>query len=131
MTREEQRPLLTGRQQQEQQNAFGVSAEQLTKLVDPKNPELLKKLGGVNELCRKLRVDPDIGLSADEGAQRSGDQPFHERQAVFGRNVLPEAKSKTFLELLWAAYNDKTLSKCYCSLFENFSWSPTIPIGNC
>lgn len=113
MTRDEQRPLLGN----EQQSAFDVSVEELTRLVDPKNPELLKQLGGVEKLCRKLRVDPSTGLSTDEGAQSSSDKAFADRQAVFGKNVLPEAKSKSFWELLWAAYNDKTLSKCFLYFF--------------
>lgn len=92
--------------------SFGVSADELTKLVDPKNPDLLKQLGGVKALAKKLRVDVTTGLSADEGVQHSGQEAFQERHEAFGRNVLPEAKSKTFLELLWASYNDKTLSTC-------------------
>ncbi|KAI7880657.1 PMCA-type calcium-translocating P-type ATPase [Lichtheimia hyalospora FSU 10163] len=107
---DERRPLLNGdTNQQQQKGSFGVSADELTKLVDPKNPDLLKQLGGVKTLAKKLRVDISTGLSADEGVEHSGQEAFQERHAAFGRNVLPEAKSKTFLELLWASYNDKTL----------------------
>ncbi|KAG0166825.1 hypothetical protein DFQ28_006855 [Apophysomyces sp. BC1034] len=106
MPSEERRPLLSSN---DCQQSFGVTVDELSRLVDPKNPELLKQLGGTEKICQKLRVDPRVGLSADEGAERSTDKPFAQRQAVFGRNVLPEAKSKSFLELLWAAYNDKTL----------------------
>lgn len=105
----EQRSLLKGRRQQHA-SSFGVTPEDLAPLFDPKNKELLEQLGGTQALAKKLRVDPSVGLSSDEGVERSADTPFEERQAVFGRNVLPEAKSKSFLELLWAAYNDKTLS---------------------
>ncbi|KAG2226932.1 hypothetical protein INT45_010211 [Circinella minor] len=105
MPREERRPLINN----DHQGSFGVSAEELQHLVDPKSPDLLERLGGTEQLARKLRVDVRVGLSADEGVERSSDEPFNERQAVFGRNVLPEAQSKTFMELLWAAYNDKTL----------------------
>ncbi|KAI9495890.1 PMCA-type calcium-translocating P-type ATPase [Zychaea mexicana] len=105
MPRDERRPLIN----EDHQGSFGVSADELTHLVDPKNPDLLKRLGGTEQLARKLRVDLRVGLSADEGVERSSDEPFNERQAVFGRNILPEAQSKTFSELLWAAYNDKTL----------------------
>lgn len=108
---DERRPLLNGDTTSNQQHgSFGVTADELTKLVDPKNPDLLKQLGGVKSLAKKLRVDVSTGLSADEGVEHSGQEAFQERHAAFGRNVLPEAKSKTFLELLWASYNDKTLS---------------------
>ena len=106
MPREERRPLINN----DHQGSFGVSPEELQHLVDPKSPDLLERMGGTEQLARKLRVDVGVGLSADEGVERSSDEPFNERQAVFGRNVLPEAQSKTFMELLWAAYNDKTLS---------------------
>ncbi|KAI8137844.1 PMCA-type calcium-translocating P-type ATPase [Fennellomyces sp. T-0311] len=105
MPRDEQRPLLNS----EHQGHFGVSPDDLGRLVDPKSPDLLKRLGGIESVAKKLRVDVSVGLSPDEGVQQSTDRPFQERQAVFGQNVLPEAESKTFLELLWAAYNDKTL----------------------
>ncbi|KAI9244834.1 PMCA-type calcium-translocating P-type ATPase [Phascolomyces articulosus] len=105
MPREEQRPLISN----DHQGSFGVSPQELSHLVDPKSPHLLERLGGTEQLAKKLRVDVRVGLSTDEGVERSSDMPFTERQAVFGRNVLPEAQSKTFMELLWAAYNDKTL----------------------
>ncbi|CAO3600997.1 unnamed protein product [Absidia cylindrospora] len=77
--------------------------------MDPKNPQLLRELGGVKGVCDKLQVDPSQGLSVDEDKYRSSATAFQARQEVFGRNVLPEASTKSFLELLWAAYNDKTL----------------------
>jgi Ca2+-transporting ATPase len=88
---------------------FGISAKELGELIDPKNFDLLKKMGGVKSICKKIQVDTSVGLSADEGAHDSSHTPFEDRQAHFGRNVLPEPKTKTFFELLWAAYNDKTL----------------------
>jgi Ca2+-transporting ATPase len=89
--------------------SFELSPDDLGALIDPKNNELLKKMGGVEAICKKLKVDPASGLGADEGASSSSEEAFADRQAHFGRNVLPEPKTKTFLELLWAAYNDKTL----------------------
>lgn len=111
MPSEERTPLLNGdRQADASSNPYGVSTDDFAKLVDPKNPDVLKKLGGVQKICKLLKVDPKAGLSPDEGQESSSDSPFAERQSVFGTNVLPEAKSKSFLELLWNAYNDKTLS---------------------
>ncbi|KAI9283981.1 PMCA-type calcium-translocating P-type ATPase [Umbelopsis sp. AD052] len=110
MPSEERTPLLNGdRQSDTHSNPYGVSPDDFTKLFDPKNPDALKKLGGVQKLCKQLKVDPKTGLNPDEGQESSSDSPFAERQSVFGTNVLPEAKSKSFLELLWNAYNDKTL----------------------
>ncbi|KAI9321217.1 PMCA-type calcium-translocating P-type ATPase [Dichotomocladium elegans] len=105
---EQRRPLLHNNTENNN-GAFDVSIEELQKLVDPKSPDLLKKLGGCEGLAKKLRVNTSSGLSMDEGRERSTDAPFAERQKYFGRNILPEAHSKTFLELLWASYNDKTL----------------------
>jgi Ca2+-transporting ATPase len=34
---------------------------------------------------------------------------FAERNRVFGTNALPQAPKKTFLKLLWDAYNDKLI----------------------
>ncbi|CEI89022.1 Putative Calcium-translocating P-type ATPase, PMCA-type [Rhizopus microsporus] len=87
-------------------SSFDIKVDDISQLFDPKSDEQLQKLGGVDAICKKLKVDPSFGLSADEGSNQDA---FKERQEHFGRNVLPEPKSKTFLQLLWAAYNDKTL----------------------
>lgn len=110
MPSEERTPLLNGERHTETSNPYGISVDDFAKLVDPKNPDVLKQLGGVQKICKQLKVDPNSGLSPDEGRESSSDAAFAERQSVFGSNVLPEAKSKSFLELLWDAYNDKTLS---------------------
>ncbi|CAO3640447.1 unnamed protein product [Cunninghamella echinulata] len=109
MSREERQPLLNGQQKKYENNYFNISAEKLTELVDPKNPALLKELGGTNKLCQLLKVNPSKGLSSDEDKETSDATSFSKRQEAFGRNILPEATSKSFLQLLWAAYNDKTL----------------------
>jgi Ca2+-transporting ATPase len=108
----ERQPLLNGDQPNGSNNPFGIAVDDFTKLVDPKNPDMLKQLGGVQKICKQLQVDPKTGLNPDEGCESSSDKPFAERQSVYGTNVLPEAKSKSFLLLLWEAYNDKTLSMC-------------------
>lgn len=108
----ERQPLLNGGNTAHREELeFGVDAEKLAELMDPKNPSLLRELGGVEGVCKKLKVDPSQGLLADEGKDRSSSIAFQKRKDTFGSNTLPEASSKTFLELLWAAYNDKTLSK--------------------
>ncbi|KAI8888475.1 PMCA-type calcium-translocating P-type ATPase [Backusella circina FSU 941] len=111
MTREERQPLLHGHHGGNSINRthYEVTAKELSQLVDDKNFELLRKMGGVDSICKKIQVNPSTGLSTDESVSNSSEKPFADRQAHFGKNILPEAETKTFLQLLWSAYNDKTL----------------------
>lgn len=101
---EEQQPLL---RRQTISAHFGVTAEDLMRLVDPKNPDLLQQLGGVDGVCRALSVDPHVGLPCP--SVNESDKEV--RRSVFGTNTLPEPKRTRFWQLLLNAYNDKTLSK--------------------
>lgn len=47
--------------------------------------------------------------NAPVSPQRDTHSPFSDRIRIFGRNVIPEARRKGFLRLLWDAYNDKIL----------------------
>jgi Ca2+-transporting ATPase len=87
-------------------NPYKFTAQQLSELVDPKNPELLEKYGGLQGVADALKVDVTKGLP-----QQKADEPsqFAEREAVFGRNVLPETKSKSLLELMWLALHDRIM----------------------
>ncbi|KAJ1931558.1 plasma membrane calcium, partial [Linderina macrospora] len=92
--------------------AFGVSPEQLTAMLDPKDVEKLSRLGGADQVCKHLLVDPAVGLRQREQVDTDGTrstEPFQARRSVFGRNELPEAETTTFLQLLFEAYNDRTL----------------------
>lgn len=84
---------------------FKYTAQQLAELVDPKNPELLKEYNGLQGIAESLKVDVTKGLSHKKGEEN----PFTDREAVYGRNVLPEAKSKGLLELMWIALHDKIM----------------------
>jgi Ca2+-transporting ATPase len=101
---------------------FAVTVEQLAKIVE--HPNLLSQQGGVGGVCRSLRVDPSTGLMSDESfdrnygivalnkEQQQGDNLFFkDRKLVFGKNLIPEAPSKTLFQLIWIAYNDQTLGK--------------------
>ncbi|KAJ2452978.1 plasma membrane calcium [Coemansia sp. RSA 2336] len=91
-------------------SAFGVRPEQLTEMLDPKDPEKLQQLGGAEQICKMLQVDPTVGLRQREQIGASDEHhPFQARRAVFGRNTLPETEAVTFWQLLMAAYNDRTL----------------------
>ncbi|KAJ2161686.1 plasma membrane calcium [Coemansia sp. RSA 552] len=92
--------------------SFGVTPEQLTEMLDPKDPDALRELGGPAQVCQALRVDPTVGLQQREQLGADGElrgEPFQARRAAFGQNTLPETSSVTFWELLYAAYNDRTL----------------------
>ncbi|KAG1436345.1 hypothetical protein G6F56_013597 [Rhizopus delemar] len=92
---------------------FPISKEELIQLVE--QPDQLAKHGGTLGICQSLYVDPTIGLSPDEsfhpsyGIVQHSEIPFQDRKSLFGRNEIPEAPLKSFLSLLWAAYNDQTL----------------------
>jgi Ca2+-transporting ATPase len=107
-------PLL----QHVQKKRFPVTTDQLHKLIDSKHHTLLDDMGGISGLCQLLEVDPTLGLSPDESfdpcygiAESHKQESFADRKAIFGKNEIPAAPPKTFLSLIWAAYNDQTLSK--------------------
>jgi len=118
----------------EGQNPFAFTPGHLSRLINPKNYAAFVALGGLEGLERGLRTDSKSGLSLDETGlsgsisfedATSPNTPtksfpeltddaiergaFADRQRVFGRNVLPERKSKTLLRLIWEALQDKVL----------------------
>lgn len=94
---------------------------ELADLIDPKSVAKLRDMGGVKGLVAALGTDPHNGLSI--GAQGSdGDSDIEavddsgfvraseaDRQRVYGRNMLPQRKSKSLLLLMWLALQDKIL----------------------
>ncbi|CCG81565.1 putative P-type calcium ATPase [Taphrina deformans PYCC 5710] len=50
----------------EDTGSFAFTNKQLQALVDPKNLELLRQMGGLKGLCKGLHTDPATGLSWDE-----------------------------------------------------------------
>ncbi|KAG9302148.1 hypothetical protein G9A89_020582 [Geosiphon pyriformis] len=93
----------------EEGESFAFTPEQLAKLVDPKDPELLEEYGGTKRILQGLRVDPSVGLSSDEGLDDSKSGPFKERRKYYGKNVLPDVAQRSLISLIWDAYQDKTL----------------------
>lgn len=86
-------------------NQFGISLKQLRELLELRGQESLTKLnelGGVHEVCKKLYTSPTDGLTESADDLRS-------RREVFGSNVIPPKKPKTFLQLVWEALQDATL----------------------
>jgi Ca2+-transporting ATPase len=68
---------------------FKFTPEELSNLVDPKNPDLLREYGGTEKIAEGLRVDPAVGISSDEGLDTNNpkSKPFQERREYFGMNV--------------------------------------------
>ena len=60
----------------------------------------LDELGGVDALCRKLGVNPDVGLTNEQVVAM---------RAKFGSNEMPASPKKSYLELWLEAINDPTL----------------------
>uniref|UniRef100_A0A669EQD7 Calcium-transporting ATPase n=1 Tax=Oreochromis niloticus TaxID=8128 RepID=A0A669EQD7_ORENI len=86
--------------------AFGCSVMELRSLMELRGTEAVVKLqedyGGVEGLCKRLKTSPTEGLA---GAQTDLDK----RKEIFGKNLIPPKKPKTFLQLVWEALQDVTL----------------------
>ncbi|CAG8527717.1 11332_t:CDS:2 [Ambispora leptoticha] len=50
------------------ENPFAFNPSLLSRLIDPKNINLLRKIGGVEGILKGLHTDSDLGLSTDEKA---------------------------------------------------------------
>lgn len=79
----------------------------LHKLIDPKSLEHLEELGGDQGIMEKLQVARGKGLS-DTGSGPAGTS-VEDRQRIYGANKHPPPKSKSLLQLMWIAYQDKVL----------------------
>ncbi|KAL9082020.1 MAG: hypothetical protein Q9159_006791 [Coniocarpon cinnabarinum] len=93
-------------------NPFGVSPGQLSKLLDPKSYSALYALHGASGLEKSLHTNLTRGLDAHEtliGSSKEGGRPFDDRIRVFLDNRLPEKQSKSLLKLIWMAASDKVL----------------------
>ncbi|CAG8638500.1 1344_t:CDS:2, partial [Ambispora gerdemannii] len=108
MSTTEAEPLL---RDGDSESSFGITKEQLADLVDPKSPDLLREYGDVEQILKKLRVNPTEGLSSDEGLGEGSGKggAFRDRRKYYGKNILPDVASKSLFSLIWEAYQDKTL----------------------
>ncbi|KAJ1824240.1 plasma membrane calcium, partial [Coemansia sp. RSA 2599] len=62
---------------------FGVTPQQLTHMLDPKDPDSLRELGGPESVCKALMVDPKVGLKQREQIGANGQyysEPFQVRR---------------------------------------------------
>jgi magnesium-transporting ATPase (P-type) len=74
---------------------------QLGELVDPKNPELLFKLGGPEGVAGRINSSLS-GLPSDASLLKKQEENY-------GANTTPEPESLTFLQFVLQALGDKTL----------------------
>ena len=93
---------------------FQFKPGQLCSLIDPENVEELRSMGGLSGLLAGLGTSKDSGLVPDTVAQANGDAhrvnaTIADRERVYGRNLLPERKSKSLLTLMWLALQDRIL----------------------
>lgn len=86
---------------------FDLPPRQLDCLVDPKNAHVLVELGGVENLAARLKTNIEDGLSNQDLAD--GSELFNSRTEYYGKNVLPQRKPKSLLQLMWIAFQDKVL----------------------
>lgn len=85
---------------------FGCTLMNLRKLMELRAADAVTQIsahyGGVQEICARLKTSPIEGLSGNPA-------DLEKRRLVFGKNVIPPKKPKTFLELVWEALQDVTL----------------------
>ncbi|KAF2137465.1 uncharacterized protein K452DRAFT_235815 [Aplosporella prunicola CBS 121167] len=118
-------------------NKFAFSPAQLHRLITVRNLDALHCFGSLPGLAKGLKTDVKAGLSIDEdvlngsisleealspdsgsasqavfedvAATASSPGKFTDRRNTFGENRVPRRKAKTFLQLVWLAFNDKLM----------------------
>lgn len=85
---------------------FGCTLMDLRKLMELRAADAVTQIsahyGSVQEICARLKTSPVEGLSGNPA-------DLEKRRLVFGKNMIPPKKPKTFLELVWEALQDVTL----------------------
>ena len=88
----------------------------LNDLVDPKSLEHLETLGGFDGLVAKLHADPLNGLpDADDDVLKGAPAgtSVADRRRIYGENRLPARKTKSLLQLMWLALQDRVLVRLH------------------
>ena len=85
---------------------FGCTLKDLRSLMELRGAEALNKIGetygDIQGLCNRLKTSAIDGLSGQPS-------DIEKRKTVFGQNLIPPKKPKTFLQLVWEALQDVTL----------------------
>ncbi|XP_068450002.1 plasma membrane calcium-transporting ATPase 1-like [Clinocottus analis] len=111
---------------------FGCTPQELRALMELRGMDSVNKIkesyGDVSGLCARLRTSPVEGLDGNS-------EDLEQRKLIFGQNVIPPQKPKTFLKLVWEALQDITLMilmvAAVISLALSFYSSPNIERRNC
>nr|BCY27130.1 plasma membrane Ca++ ATPase isoform a [Phallusia philippinensis] len=92
--------------QDTEDTGFGCSLAELKTLMECRGHEGIEKItanySDVHGLCKQLKTSPTEGLTTNPA-------DLEHRRNVFGSNLIPPKKPKTFLELVWEALQDVTL----------------------
>ncbi|XP_012582297.1 PREDICTED: plasma membrane calcium-transporting ATPase 4 isoform X4 [Condylura cristata] len=106
MTNPTERALPANSVAESRDGDFGCTVMDLRKLMELRSADAIEQIniqyGGVMNLCTKLKTHPVEGLTGNPA-------DLEKRKHVFGQNLIPPKKSKTFLELVWEALQDVTL----------------------
>ncbi|XP_062260926.1 plasma membrane calcium-transporting ATPase 2 isoform X1 [Platichthys flesus] len=94
------------RNDSDQVAGFGCSVMELRSLMELRSTEAVVKIqedyGDVEGMCTRLQTSPTEGLTGDQ-------DDLDKRKEIFGKNLIPPKKPKTFLQLVWEALQDVTL----------------------
>lgn len=106
---------------------FAFRPKQLAEIAEDKDVDALAKLGGTEGLLKGLGTDKAHGLSShaigEVSNEKSGGEgayaaTIEDRKRVYGVNTMPPQKSKSLLQLMWIALQDKVLVCIYPFLEE-------------
>ena len=96
-------------------NKYGLGIFDLRKLMEFRGHESLEefnKLGGPEELAKKLNTDTEKGVKNNEN-------DLEERRQQFGKNSIPPKEPQTIWELCMATLEDETLQILIgCAVFS-------------
>ncbi|KAF4130119.1 Plasma membrane calcium transporter ATPase C terminal [Phytophthora infestans] len=103
--------------------SFKLVTGDLIRLVETpheKQQNVLASMGGLEGVAAALNVDPRQGLDSNNAADLA------KREESFGKNYVPPPKPKSFLELMWDAYQDITIIVLTISGFISIILSSTV-----
>ncbi|CAI5745177.1 unnamed protein product [Peronospora destructor] len=103
--------------------SFKVVAGDLVRLIETpreKQQDVLGGMGGLEGIAASLNVDPRQGLDSNNSVDLTN------REEAFGKNYVPPPKAKSFLELMWDAFQDITIIVLTISGFISIILSSTV-----